>query len=105
MKIIQLTKSLRTYVYNSIEQASNEIKLSKEDIEDSIICLTETELGYFMRANSVIMLSEDEHIRSVYKSARQASNYTNIPHSAIKKSCENGTTVCSVRFIKIESLL
>lgn len=105
MKIIQLTKSLRTYIYNSIEQASNETKLSKEDIEDSIICLTETELGYFMRANSVIMLSEDEHVRSIYKSVGRASNYTNIPHSTIKKSCESGTTVCGVRFIKIESLL
>lgn len=104
-RLILLTKSLRTYVYKSIKEASDATDISREDIVDSVLYLTETDAGYFLRKNSIVMLSETNEILAVYKNVKQASCMSNVKQKEIKLSYENDILVRGVYFALIDKFV
>lgn len=104
IQIIQLTDSLRTYVYNSLKQASEATKLSEDEINDALTCLVKTSLGYFVKPGCIIMLSENNDILGVYKNLTIASCWTNVKPFKIKYSYNNDKLVYGVYFALIDKL-
>lgn len=95
--------------YRNAKEAADDTCLEKQDIERSMLELSKTEIGFFIKINSknneLIELHKNGCISKIYKKLCFARLKTGLTNSQIGNSYSRNAYIGDVKYIRLETLL